>query len=230
MVPGYPLGRKMIKPSGKETIFWVVLAVLFVGYLAAIRTNALPTSNSSSGLAEAMLQWRSGQTERALELARDLETRAQSSADLVSIGDFYQSIGRIGDATRVYRRAIEINPRNAIALNNYGYMLADRGVRLQEALRLTRRAVELQPNNAAFLDSLGWTCYRLGRYSCAQRYLLEAARRAPDDPTVRLHLGLAYQKARRMTAARIELQKTLLLSPGNPLALRALREMDESET
>jgi hypothetical protein len=40
-------------------------------------------------------------------------------------------------------------------LSIFGYMLADRDVRLDEALKLIPRALELEPGNGAYLDSLG---------------------------------------------------------------------------
>ena len=42
-------------------------------------------------------------------------------------------------------------------LNYYGYMLADRGVRLDEAADMLQRALAEDPDNAAYLDSMGWS-------------------------------------------------------------------------
>ena len=61
-----------------------------------------------------------------------------------------------------------------MALNYLGYMLADRGTRLDEALGYIRRAVALDPQNGAYLDSLGWAYYKMGNYELAEENLRRA--------------------------------------------------------
>ena len=73
-----------------------------------------------------------------------------------------------------YRKVLAESPENAGALNDLGYMLADRNVRLNDALTMISKAIELEPNNGAYLDSLGWVYFRLGRLKkpkriCARR-------------------------------------------------------------
>ena len=63
------------------------------------------------------------------------------------------------------------DPQNATALNYLGYMLADRGVKLDEALGMIKKAVDLDPSNGAYLDSLGWAYFRLGKYESGGREL-----------------------------------------------------------
>ena len=54
-----------------------------------------------------------------------------------------------------------------MTLNYLGYMLADRGTRLDEALDISA-AVALDPANGAYLDSLGWVYYKMGNYELAE--------------------------------------------------------------
>ncbi len=53
------------------------------------------------------------------------------------------------------RRAIELNPSNAQALNYLGYSYAEMGTRLDEAEKLIRRAIDIEPEDGAYIDSLG---------------------------------------------------------------------------
>jgi len=107
-----------------------------------------------------------------------------------------------------FRKALELDPKHAEALNYLGYMLADRNVRLDEASQLIKKALDLQPDNGAFLDSLGWVYYRQGKYAEAQG-LLQRALEHVADPTVHDHLGDVYAKQGRTKEAIMEWQASL---------------------
>jgi tetratricopeptide (TPR) repeat protein len=100
-----------------------------------------------------------------------------------------------------YKKALAIDPRNATVLNDYGYMLADQGVRLQEALGMIQKAVRLDPQNGSYLDSLGWVYYRLGQYGPAEENLHQAIDRQPTDASIHDHLGEVYEKTGRLKLA-----------------------------
>ena len=85
-------------------------------------------------------------------------------------------------AEKTFKKVIELNPKHAAALNYLGYMLADRGVRLDESLSLIQKAVDLDPNNGAYLDSLGWAYFKLNRVNEAETYLKKALERVRKDP------------------------------------------------
>ena len=102
---------------------------------------------------------------------------------LFYLGSCYEQASRLAayeehfnDAIDTFERLLEIDPDDAFALNYLGYMLADKGIRLQEALKLITRALELKPENGAFFDSMGWIYYRLGDLNAAESYLGRALR------------------------------------------------------
>jgi tetratricopeptide (TPR) repeat protein len=107
-----------------------------------------------------------------------------------------------------FRKALELNPKDAGALNYLGYMLADRNVRLDEAYDLVKRAVDLDPDNGAYLDSLGWVYFRQGKLDDA-RGLLERALDRMQDPTVHDHLGDVYLKLGKTKEAIAQWQDSL---------------------
>ena len=74
---------------------------------------------------------------------------------------------------------LDVNPNNASVLNYYGYMLANRGVRLDEATSMIQHAVKQEPNNGAYLDSLGWAYYKQNKLTEAEEYF---AKRRPRRP------------------------------------------------
>ena len=111
------------------------------------------------------------------------------------LGSMYERQKEYDKAEKTFKKVIELNPKHAAALNYLGYMLADRGVRLEESLSLIQKAVDLDPNNGAYLDSLGWAYFKLNRVSEAETYLKKALDRVRKDPTIHEHLGdVYYQK------------------------------------
>jgi tetratricopeptide (TPR) repeat protein len=102
-------------------------------------------------------------------------------------------------------------PEDAGALNDLGYLWADRGLHLQRALLMTQQAVELEPTNHAYRDSLGWAYFQLGRYEEAVRELTAATTGNADGPDGVLldHLGDALSKVGKTTAAKQTWQRAI---------------------
>ncbi len=90
---------------------------------------------------------------------------------LLELAQSYERAGRFDSAVAEFQRLITLDPDNHRALNNLGYMLAEKGIRLNEAERLIERALRAEPKNGAYLDSMGWVYYRQGRYDEAMEYL-----------------------------------------------------------
>ncbi len=129
--------------------------------------------------------------ERAEQLAH--ESADKQSAWLV-LADIYSRQKKYDQAEAQYRRVLDANPENAEGLNDYGYMLADRGVRIPEATEMIQRALKVDPNNGAFLDSLGWAYFKQDRLTEAEQCLQKAIERQGNDPTILGHLGDVYLK------------------------------------
>lgn len=134
----------------------------------------------------------------AEQSAEKAEQLARESADKQSawfmLGSIYEHQKKFDAAEAQFRRVLEVNPQNAPVLNYFGYMLADRGVRIDEATSLIQRALKVDPNNGAYLDSLGWAYYRQNRLTEAEQYLRKAIDRQGNDPTILGHLGDVYLK------------------------------------
>jgi tetratricopeptide (TPR) repeat protein len=108
------------------------------------------------------------------------------------LGSVYERQKKYDLAEEQFKKVLEVNPFNASAANYLGYMLADRGVRLEESLKYIQKAIQLEPNNGAYLDSLGWAYYKMNRFDLAEPPLEQAARMISDDPTILEHLGHVY--------------------------------------
>jgi tetratricopeptide (TPR) repeat protein len=108
---------------------------------------------------------------------------------------------RYEQAEQFFHKVLELDPNNAITLNNLGYMLADKTSRYTDALKYIRKAVEIEPMNGAYLDSLGFVYLKLGQYEPAEDNLRKAVERTSTDPTVHDHLGDLYEKTGRIRLA-----------------------------
>ncbi len=91
-------------------------------------------------------------------------------------------------STEYLDKAVLLDPENLNAVNSLGYVLAERGVRLDEALKLCKKAAARKPKNPAYLDSLGWVYYKLEQYPEAREYLRKALNGAPGNKTIASHL------------------------------------------
>ena len=110
------------------------------------------------------------------------------------LGGIYQTQKKYDEAERQFRKVLDANPNNAEVLNNFGYMLADRGIRLDEATSMIQHALTVVPNNGAYLDSLGWAFYKQNKLAEAEEYLRKAVDREGRDPTILSHLADVYLK------------------------------------
>ncbi len=125
-------------------------------------------------------------------------------------------------AESLLKEILKEDPKDAIALNYIGYLLADRGIRLQEAVDYVQQALVLDPNNGAYLDSLGWAFFKMNDLPKAERYLLQAVELERKDPVIHDHLGDLYLKAGNLEKAQ-EFWKRSLTNGGEPEEVQKIR-------
>jgi len=116
-------------------------------------------------------------------------------------------------AERSLRKSLELNPANALALNNLGYLRVSQG-KPAEALALVERAIAVGGPSSNFLDTRGLALIgdrRLDEAVGAFRDLAAAA----EDPVTYLHLAQAQQSLGNLDEAKASLAqaKALKLNP-----------------
>lgn len=137
----------------------------------------------------------------------------------------HERADRVDAALADLRRIIDDNPRDAHALNAYGYTLAERRRDYAAALPFVRRAHEIAPDSAPILDSLGLIELRLGRQDNALAFLRKAWGLL-KDAEIAAHLGEALWLAGRKDEARAVWREGQGIDPSN----RALRNALENYT
>jgi len=165
----------------------------------------------------AHLLFDSGETQQALAAFEELlDYRPDSVELLLAYGALLDLAGELDQSLVTMRRAVELAPMDANALNTLGYTLANRTRRRNEAYRLIRQALELAPDSPAIIDSMGWVLYRLGRNEEALSYL-EQAYALMDDPEVIAHLAELLWVTGETSSARSLLVRSLAEYPDHEL-------------
>ena len=128
----------------------------------------------------------------------------------------YYFRGTIADREKLYdqadeefRKGLAIDPNYAAIENDYGYMLAERGVKLAQATSMLQKAVQFDPQNGAYLDSLAWAYFRQGEYTMAEDTERKAILRQPNDPSILAHLGEIYAHNGKLSLAVAEWERSL---------------------
>ncbi|MEQ1759687.1 MAG: TIGR03790 family protein [Vicinamibacterales bacterium] len=116
-------------------------------------------------------------------------------------------------AIRRYRRVVELQPRNAVALNNLAYLIALHEKKPADALPFAQRALTLNPNSPVILDTAGWIRYLLGEHEMALKMLATAVKGAPENAEIHLHVAMASAASGARAAAEFELREALRLNP-----------------
>ena len=131
-----------------------------------------------------------GDRSRAIALMESaMRSDPEDTASHLALADLYVDAGRETDAVKMLDAAAVKFPKDADVLNFLGYLLAERGERLDEAVRLVNRALEIDPDNPSYLDSLGWAHFKRGQLADAQRHLSRAAEALPANSVIQDHYG-----------------------------------------
>ena len=143
-----------------------------------------------------------GAASRALAIMEAaVRAHPDDSGVYLSMADLYTDAGRDADALKLLEDAGKRFPADADVLNFFGYLLAERGERLDESMRLITRALEIDPGNPSYLDSLGWAHFKRGNLAEAEKHLSRAAAGLPRNSVVQDHYGDVLARTGRWTDA-----------------------------
>ncbi len=141
-----------------------------------------------------------------------LESNPQDLTTRLLLGSVEARASDFPAATVQYRKAVEIDDQNVLALNNLAFLLADTGGRPEEALTLAQKAKELAPESATVQDTLGWVLYRKGLYELSIPYLEQALAKDRSERT-KSHLAMAIFKSGDRQRGRQMLETAVRTSP-----------------
>lgn len=202
------------------------------GAEAALRKAIELDKNNADALVKlGKVQVAEGATDQALATyQQSIKDNPREISFYILAGELYESQNNWDQAKAMYQQALGIQPDNPLASNNLAYVILQQGGNVDVALAMAQTARRGMPDSPNAADTLGWAYYQKGVYHSAIDLFQEALRLnekqgGAEDPTVRYHLGLAYQKSNQPALARQQLERALKINPNNSDARKALSEL-----
>jgi tetratricopeptide (TPR) repeat protein len=141
------------------------------------------------------------------------EALPENSIVVSTLAQALDTAGRKPESVQAWEQAVKLDPRNAVALNNLAFLMAESGGDLDQALTYAQRAEQMMPSMNEVSDTLGWIYLKKNLSDNAMDIFQRLVTRAPANSTYRYHLGMALsQKGDRPRAIK-ELQQALHSNP-----------------
>ncbi len=133
------------------------------------------------------------------EFAKVNEMGLQSSQALAALGYVCYAQKKVPEGIDALKKALDIDPHNANALNSLGFICAEEKIDVTKAVQLCRQAVDIAPRNPAYLDSLGWALFRQGNYVEARAQFRRALDLAPGNKDIAAHMRMTMDALKDVT-------------------------------
>jgi tetratricopeptide (TPR) repeat protein len=124
-------------------------------------------------------------------------------------------------ATRLFERALQLNPNSTSGYCYYSYLLFTRG-RADDGVASLEKARGVNPSSIFINSRLTGMYYFARRYDDAIKHARMTLVDFPDDPYTRTYLGLSFLAQRRNAEAVEELQTAVEQSHGDPITVTQL--------
>lgn len=142
---------------------------------------------------------------------------------LTGIGDAYSELDDSVSTIAHYLLALELDPENSGALNNYAYYLAQHGKDLDNAEEMAALAIKYEPDNANFIDTYAWVYFAKKDYEKALTYIKMAVEKDEDNHLLE-HYGDILWFNEQQEEAVEQWTKALEQDPDNELLQRKVKD------
>src|SRR5213594_3829431 len=142
----------------------------------------------------------------------------------------YEDLGRLKQSGQLFERAIELDPRYALALSRYSqlqswvvHQFEGTPARREKARTLAERALQLEPDLPEAHLALGfWYYHGDNNYDAALREFQIAQRGLPNEAEVYLGIGAIQRRQGKWTESTANLEKAVDLDPNDTWTLQNL--------
>ena len=159
---------------------------------------------------------------KILELTDSADVEQRSDI-FTGMGDTYSELGDTAKTVECYERALELNPLNSNALNNYAYYLAQRAQDLDRAERMAALAVKDEPENANYIDTYAWVFFAKKDYNMALLYIKSAVEKDEDEHLFEHYGDILWFIGEKEQAVE-QWTKALEKDPDNELLQRKVKD------
>lgn len=151
--------------------------------------------------------------ENVLRMA--LQSNPDSQEALINLAILLYTTGRSQESAQLYQRALQIDPNNVIAINNFAWILCEEQNQPQQALVLVERGLKMAPQYKDLIDTRGMVYYRLGEFEKAAQDFTTCIELYPAGNPAKVashfHLARALDKLGQTAKAIEQLEKALAL-------------------
>ena len=125
------------------------------------------------------------------------------------LGMIAENQGALQQAGTYYERTIDLNPDNAVALNNLAYILSETTADLDRALTLVQKARSLAPEDPNIADTLGYVYIKKNLPESAIPILSDVVAKNPSIVIWRYHFAMALAQQGDNSRAKQHLETAL---------------------
>jgi tetratricopeptide (TPR) repeat protein len=134
-----------------------------------------------------------GGDEKSFAYLQSVVDKVDSMPLRIEAANRAERLGHYDFAIQQYEKVLAQNPDNKLIVNNLTMLIVTHksdAASLQRASELSAQLEGL--DNPFFMDTAGWVHYVKGDYQRALPIIQQAARGAPEDPSIQYHLAMAY--------------------------------------
>ena len=220
----YLRGRHAWNRRGREGI---LEGIRFFEQAIAEDPKYAPAYSGLSDCYAIMLDYRGVPVAEGMERAK-VEARRAIELD-PSLAEAHTSLGWVTfiydwnwvEAERLFRRAIDLDPRYSIARQWYAWLLVAVG-RVDEAQAQARLSVELDPSSVSIRRTLAWLYIMARQPEAAIAYLRRTVALDPTSEETHRVLGLAYREKGLYDEALASFNEALQLAPDMAYAVAGI--------
>lgn len=180
----------------------------------AVRVN--PKDVRTIARLGAMLE-KGGDNQRAIPYLERAAAVDPDGETLAALGSAYLAVGRLQEASLVFRRALEIDPSRTDLLRALGGLLADAGQ--PGAAAYLEEAVRREPTSGVAVAMLSLAYAQDGRLDESVTAAKNAVSLSPNRPQIQILAGRAMLIAQRPADAERHFSEAVRLDPSNPESL-----------
>lgn len=156
--------------------------------------------------------------DRAFQSAKkSLELDPSSTDSMVALGWSTLALERDwAGATRLFERALQLNPNAILGYCNYGYLLLSRG-RADDGVAAVEKARRIDPLSIGVNNDLLAVYYFTRRFDDAAKQARRTLEMNPSNPDACAYLGLTFLAQRRAAEGLEQLEAAVEFSQGDPV-------------
>jgi tetratricopeptide (TPR) repeat protein len=141
----------------------------------------------------------------------------------LEIGLAYNRLMDYEKSDFAYEKSILLEPKNALANNNFAFSLSERGIDLERAKVMVLIALEKEPKNPSYLDTYAWILYQKQDFEEALKYIKLSIENGEENSEVYEHLGDILNKLDKKIEALNAYEEGLKINPNDSALIKKVK-------